>query len=88
MLEYELMVLWLAGEFDAALAQGQESLAWNAAGMSRRRAFGLAFAALAARRDRPAGGGRTVPCRWPGPPRRPARRPEFRRYAQAVLDHA
>ncbi len=46
--EYEIMIRWLTGAFSTALAGAQESVAWNAAGMSRRRAIGMAFAALAA----------------------------------------
>jgi len=46
--EWEIMVHWLAGDLPAAVALARESLAWNAAGLSKRRAPGLAFAALAA----------------------------------------
>lgn len=86
MLEWELMVLWLAGEFEAALAQGRESLAWNAGGMGRRRAFPLAFAALAGvETGRPAEAERFLAVAravWGDRPE------QFRRYAQAVLDQA
>ena len=47
-LEWEITIHWLAGAFDAALTQAQESVSWNSSGMSRRRAVGHAFAVLAA----------------------------------------
>lgn len=47
-LEWEMVVLWLAGSFPAALDIAREAVAWNPGGFSRRRAFGMAFAALAA----------------------------------------
>ncbi len=47
-LEWEIAVHWLAGAFDSALNQAQESVSWNSIGMPRRRALGHAFAALAA----------------------------------------
>jgi DNA-binding CsgD family transcriptional regulator/tetratricopeptide (TPR) repeat protein len=46
--EYETAIHWLAGDFDAAVVRGGESMSWNAAGISRRRAMGLAFAAMSA----------------------------------------
>jgi class 3 adenylate cyclase/DNA-binding CsgD family transcriptional regulator len=46
--EYEIMVHWLAGDFPAAVSLTNESLAWNAAGVSSRRAPGVAFGALSA----------------------------------------
>jgi DNA-binding CsgD family transcriptional regulator len=46
--EYEIMIRWLAGAISTALAGAQQSVTWNAAGISRRRAIGMAFAALAA----------------------------------------
>jgi DNA-binding CsgD family transcriptional regulator len=47
LLEYEILVHWLAGDFESALSQGRESVGWNASGMSRRRAVGMTFAVLA-----------------------------------------
>jgi DNA-binding CsgD family transcriptional regulator len=41
------MAHWLAGDFDSALSRARESMAWNTAGISRRRAHGMVFAALA-----------------------------------------
>jgi DNA-binding CsgD family transcriptional regulator len=46
--EWEIMVHWLAGDFPAALALAHDSLAWNTAGLSNRRAPGVAFGALSA----------------------------------------
>ncbi|MGH9037523.1 MAG: ATP-binding protein [Acidimicrobiia bacterium] len=46
--EWEIVTHWLAGDFDSALARARESIAWNTAGMSRRRAHGMVFATLAA----------------------------------------
>lgn len=46
--EWEIMVHWLAGDFPTAVALTDESLAWNTAGLSNRRAPGVAFGALAA----------------------------------------
>ncbi|MGH9003386.1 MAG: LuxR C-terminal-related transcriptional regulator, partial [Acidimicrobiia bacterium] len=45
--EWEIVVHCLAGDFDAALSCARESVSWNTAGMSRRRAHGMVFAALA-----------------------------------------
>lgn len=45
--EWEIMADWLAGGFDSALSRARESIAWNTAGISRRRAHGMLFAALA-----------------------------------------
>jgi DNA-binding CsgD family transcriptional regulator/tetratricopeptide (TPR) repeat protein len=54
-LEFEAVVRWLAGDLDATLRCARESVAWNPAGMSRRRGFAMAFGALAAlESDRPA----------------------------------
>jgi DNA-binding CsgD family transcriptional regulator/tetratricopeptide (TPR) repeat protein len=54
-LEFETVVRWLAGDFQATLQCARESVAWNPAGMSRRRGFAMAFGALAAlESDRPA----------------------------------
>jgi tetratricopeptide (TPR) repeat protein len=47
LLEWETIVHWLAGDYRAALLSAQEAVAWNPGGMSRRRAIGMAFAALA-----------------------------------------
>ncbi|HEY3241175.1 MAG TPA: AAA family ATPase [Acidimicrobiia bacterium] len=46
--EWEIMVHWLAGDFPAAVSLAKESVAWNAAGLSKRRAPGMAFGALSA----------------------------------------
>ncbi|HEV8625794.1 MAG TPA: AAA family ATPase [Acidimicrobiia bacterium] len=54
-LEFEAVVRWLGGDLDATLRCARESVAWNPAGMSRRRGFAMAFGALAAlESDRPA----------------------------------
>ena len=54
-LEFEAVVRWLAGDLEATLRCARESVAWNPAGMSRRRGFAMAFGALAAlESDRPA----------------------------------
>jgi class 3 adenylate cyclase/DNA-binding CsgD family transcriptional regulator len=45
--EWEIVAHWLAGDFDSALSRARESIAWNTAGMSRRRAHGMVFATLA-----------------------------------------
>ncbi|MDQ3946394.1 MAG: AAA family ATPase, partial [Actinomycetota bacterium] len=47
-LEFGAVVQWLAGDFPAALAYAREALAWNPAGVSRRRGIGVVFGALAA----------------------------------------
>jgi tetratricopeptide (TPR) repeat protein len=47
-LEFEAVVRWLAGDFDATVRCARESVDWNVAGMSRRRGFAMAFGALAA----------------------------------------
>ena len=47
-LEFESVVRWLAGDFDATLACARESVSWDPGGMSRRRGFAMAFGALAA----------------------------------------
>ncbi|HEV3365763.1 MAG TPA: LuxR C-terminal-related transcriptional regulator [Acidimicrobiia bacterium] len=47
-LEFEAVVRWLAGDLDTTLRCARESVAWNPAGMSRRRGFATAFGALAA----------------------------------------
>lgn len=47
-LEFEAVVRWLAGDFEATLRCARESVASNPAGMSRRRGFAMAFGALAA----------------------------------------
>lgn len=47
-LEGEIAIHWLAGAFDSALTQAQESVSWNSSGMSRRRVLAHAFAVLAA----------------------------------------
>lgn len=46
--EFECMVPWLAGDFARAVALAREAIAWQPAGLSRRRAFGMIFAALSA----------------------------------------
>jgi class 3 adenylate cyclase/DNA-binding CsgD family transcriptional regulator len=46
--EWEIILRWLVGDSAAALALARELVAWNAGGLSRRRAIGIAFAALAA----------------------------------------
>ena len=38
-LEYEILVHWLAGDYESALAQAQESVTWNSAGVAWRRAL-------------------------------------------------
>jgi ATP/maltotriose-dependent transcriptional regulator MalT len=48
LVETQIMVSWLAGDFRAAVATAREALAWNPARTSRRRAMGMVFAALAA----------------------------------------
>ncbi len=54
-LEFEAVVRWLAGDYQATLRCVRESVDWNPAGMSRRRGFATAFGALAATEsDRPA----------------------------------
>ena len=45
--EWEIIAHWLAGDFDSALSRARESIAWNTAGISRRRAHGMVFATLA-----------------------------------------
>jgi DNA-binding CsgD family transcriptional regulator/tetratricopeptide (TPR) repeat protein len=47
-LEFETVVRWLAGDVSATVRCARESVAWNPAGMSRRRGFAMAFGALAA----------------------------------------
>ncbi|MGH9004104.1 MAG: hypothetical protein ACRDYV_13350, partial [Acidimicrobiia bacterium] len=47
-LEYEILVHWLAGDYGSALAQAQESVTWNSAGVARRRVIFFGFAVLAA----------------------------------------
>jgi DNA-binding CsgD family transcriptional regulator len=47
-LEFGAVVHWMAGDFPAALGYAQEALAWNPAGVSRRRGIGVVFGALAA----------------------------------------
>jgi DNA-binding CsgD family transcriptional regulator len=46
--EFECTVRWLAGDFDGALACANDAASHATSGLSRRRAFGVAFAALAA----------------------------------------
>jgi class 3 adenylate cyclase/DNA-binding CsgD family transcriptional regulator len=46
--EWEVILRWLTGDCAAALSLARELVAWNAGGLSRRRAIGIAFAALAA----------------------------------------
>jgi DNA-binding CsgD family transcriptional regulator/tetratricopeptide (TPR) repeat protein len=46
-LEFEAVVRWLSGDFEATLECARESVAWNPGGMSRRRGFAMAFGALA-----------------------------------------
>ena len=48
LLEWETICRWMAGDYPGALRSAQESVGWNPAGMSRRRALGTAHAALAA----------------------------------------
>ena len=48
LLEWETICRWMAGDYPGALRSAQESVGWNPAGMSRRRALGTAYAALAA----------------------------------------
>ena len=47
-LEFGAVVHWTAGDFPAALDCAREALAWNPAGVSRRRGIGVVFGALAA----------------------------------------
>jgi DNA-binding CsgD family transcriptional regulator len=47
-LEFGAVVRWVAGDFPAALGYAREALAWNPAGVSRRRGIGVVFGALAA----------------------------------------
>jgi DNA-binding CsgD family transcriptional regulator len=47
-LEFGAVVHWLAGDFPVALDCAREALAWNPAGVSRRRGIGVVFGALAA----------------------------------------
>ncbi|HEY3240710.1 MAG TPA: AAA family ATPase [Acidimicrobiia bacterium] len=47
-LEFGAVVHWLAGDFPAALVCAEEAMAWNPAGVSRRRGIGVVFGALAA----------------------------------------
>jgi DNA-binding CsgD family transcriptional regulator len=47
-LEFGVVVQWVAGDFPAALGYAREALAWNPAGVSRRRGIGVVFGALAA----------------------------------------
>jgi class 3 adenylate cyclase/DNA-binding CsgD family transcriptional regulator len=46
--EFECMVPWLGGDFSRAVALARDAVAWNPTGLSRRRAFGMIFAALSA----------------------------------------
>jgi DNA-binding CsgD family transcriptional regulator/tetratricopeptide (TPR) repeat protein len=46
--EWEAIVHWFAGDFPAALASAQAAAEWSAANLSKRRAIGVVFAALAA----------------------------------------
>jgi tetratricopeptide (TPR) repeat protein len=46
--EWEIIVQWLAGDLAAGSSQARDLVAWNASGMSRRRAIGIAFACLSA----------------------------------------
>jgi class 3 adenylate cyclase/DNA-binding CsgD family transcriptional regulator len=48
LLEAQCMVQWMAGDLGAALAAAEESLTWNAGRLGRRRAWGLAYAAVSA----------------------------------------
>jgi DNA-binding CsgD family transcriptional regulator len=47
-LEFGVVVQWVAGDFSAALGYAREALTWNPAGVSRRRGIGVVFGALAA----------------------------------------
>ncbi len=47
-LEMETQALWLEGDLATALRRAEEVLEWNPDGLSRRRAQGIAFAAMAA----------------------------------------
>lgn len=47
-LEFGAVVHWVEGDFPAALACAREAMAWNPAGVSRRRGIGVVFGALAA----------------------------------------
>jgi len=46
--EWEIILRWLVGDSANALSLARELVAWNAGNLSRRRAIGIAFAALAA----------------------------------------
>jgi DNA-binding CsgD family transcriptional regulator len=48
LLESQCVVYWMAGDLEAALAAADESLAWNAGVLGRRRAWGLAYAVVSA----------------------------------------
>jgi DNA-binding CsgD family transcriptional regulator len=48
LLEYEAVVHWHAGDFRSAVAVGEDSVAFHGGRVTRRRALGLGFAALAA----------------------------------------
>jgi DNA-binding CsgD family transcriptional regulator len=48
LLECRTTVEWIAGRFASALSSARETLAWNASGLSRRRAWALGLAALSA----------------------------------------
>ncbi|MGH9039959.1 MAG: ATP-binding protein [Acidimicrobiia bacterium] len=47
-LEFGAVVEWVAGDVPAALTYARQALAWNPAGVSRRRGIGVVFGALAA----------------------------------------
>lgn len=46
--EWESIVHWFAGDFPAAVASAEAAEAWTTGGLSKRRALGVVFAALAA----------------------------------------
>src|SRR5206468_8802462 len=48
LLKWEPAIPWLSGSFPASLASGQEIMARFPGGLSRREAWGVAFAALSA----------------------------------------
>jgi DNA-binding NarL/FixJ family response regulator len=47
-IEFRGLALWLSGDYASALSCARESIAWNAAGISRRRGIGLLVGALSA----------------------------------------
>lgn len=87
-LEFEAVLRWVAGDFEATLRCARESMAWNASGKSRRRGFAMAFAAMAATETcRPAEAERFLAVAQTAYEDRPwASYTEFLRAAQAGCD--